>query len=1321
MKNVKMFKLSLILVLTLFASLFLVNTNVNAEDEETFNYVSFGASNVNGYGLDGYMPEGITAANKATANVYGYERCPEGSYPALIRDYFAQDYEVEHHQLAISSMRAEELHVLLDDNYDGDDYTRWRFTGGANWFLNAEPGGLAALRAAYQNHTANADLITLDIGVNNFGVFLSHNLFKESGDKEYHLEDIDPALAEYFELAKVYVEQVFIEAGLSEEVIETIASFEHSIDIAAYALAGYCYNFDAVVERIYELNPDVTLVVVSVQHLLEDMYLNLPGVGQAISFNYLTGALVRAANLYISGISKYSDSYLFADVSENGHVEFFAKQMADWDGEVSSLDKDMIDCFNVYDDDLFIKETVINYFNATSTPWDVIGYYYGAEVQQALLDAAYYPIAKIMQAGCKVELVDLAGSNTVSTSQIENALLQKIFGELETSVLTKVAQITQGYQGTYEFDEEEFFNIPGVDPEIVRSIAGYAIYTGIGNSFYSHPNRNGHAEIAETIIATLENNTQGDVHAKAEITAILTGLYELAEKYGPSALQFLYGKLEENGIIEQITNEIINIQNQILGIDDAIEAQVVAQLEAVKEYLADKLEGLKENPEETVAETIIEIEWAIASIDAQIADAKAALAKAEEALAPVVEALVELVEYLAAKPEVQDAAAELLAYIENAINAYVEANIDLEAVVEALNEAYETAMVVEAKVVELVLEAKLIKADIEAFLAVAHEKAVELYGEATAAAMAAEAKALVEIEKAYDKALEIYAEIMDAAELAEAEALVEIEAIVNEIIETITGVKADIRSEIEDIKADVEAYVAELEANVVAKAEEIYYFALETYYAATNGEYETSEDSYYVALGDSTAADESYVDLFAAELYLDENSYNNLAVKGMRLEDLYYLLNAEAKGDQYFEANFASEKEYYLNEVLKADIITLGFNGLDYTLAQLGSLVPYENDWSVYFSSEVVELIDKGLVELEKELEKELGIFTKQAMTILESYVYNYVGSLLTYEKLLTTINELNPDALVITVGTYNPFTNLVIDNEGQAINVSAYLEYVFGSFDALHLVSNISNQLGITVLVQDVETEFDTYADDDSEEPVYVKMVQLLLANPDVFLPSAEGHNTIATALYDALTHTCAHVASSNEHDCTLDVVCELCGEVLVEGAEEHTEVVIPAVAATCSTAGYTEGVECSVCGMILVAPEEVAKLNHEFDNNCDNSCNVCGATNPKLEPHVYENKCDDTCNVCGGLRRTLGHVFGDWIVVDEATKHAEGKEGRVCKECGYVEYRTTPKTEGIGAGAVVAIVGGSTVVGAAGAFSVVWFGVKRKRFSDLKNIFKK
>ena len=138
MKNVKVLKLSLVLGLTLFARLFLVNNNVNSEEKETFNYISIGASNVNGYSLDGYLPEGTTAHNKYDKNVFGYERSPEGSYLQLIIEYYSEKYDVQQNQLGIFSICVEELRVLFDNSYDSDDYTEWRFTGETNWFYNAE-------------------------------------------------------------------------------------------------------------------------------------------------------------------------------------------------------------------------------------------------------------------------------------------------------------------------------------------------------------------------------------------------------------------------------------------------------------------------------------------------------------------------------------------------------------------------------------------------------------------------------------------------------------------------------------------------------------------------------------------------------------------------------------------------------------------------------------------------------------------------------------------------------------------------------------------------------------------------------------------------------------------------------------------------------------------------------------------------------------------------------------------------------------------------------------------------------------------------------
>ena len=117
-------------------------------DDDVVNYVSIGASNVNGYGMRGYLDEDVYEYPllKATANIYGYKQDTPGSYPVLLKEYFeGMGHEVELSQLALSSMRAEEVRFLLDDTYTGDAYTDWRFCDvpgydartSQNWFYLA--------------------------------------------------------------------------------------------------------------------------------------------------------------------------------------------------------------------------------------------------------------------------------------------------------------------------------------------------------------------------------------------------------------------------------------------------------------------------------------------------------------------------------------------------------------------------------------------------------------------------------------------------------------------------------------------------------------------------------------------------------------------------------------------------------------------------------------------------------------------------------------------------------------------------------------------------------------------------------------------------------------------------------------------------------------------------------------------------------------------------------------------------------------------------------------------------------------------------------
>ena len=360
--------MALLLAIAMLLSVTPVAVFATGETEKnTISYVSLGASQTNGYALRGYVQGDMDKAAldqsiKDKANVLGYLSETPGSYPVLIADHFRYDLD----QLAISSMRVEELRVLLDNNYYGDAYTGWRFIkpDGTGWFNIA--GGVDGLRQQYQAYIADADLITVDIGANNFGVYISYQLGSNfSLDKD--IAALDPALAGDWAKAKAFVADVM--AKVAPDMASSLGQVDGLLDTFAYALVGYCVNFDAVMERIYTLNPDAQVVVISIQNMMDGLYANIPGVDVTVPLGDIFAAVVNAANVYIATSSPYADKYLFADVRKDGRVEYFIDTMVAYDGNPHSLDQNTIDCFNVYD-----GNPGVSYDNGVHIKWQVHKY-----------------------------------------------------------------------------------------------------------------------------------------------------------------------------------------------------------------------------------------------------------------------------------------------------------------------------------------------------------------------------------------------------------------------------------------------------------------------------------------------------------------------------------------------------------------------------------------------------------------------------------------------------------------------------------------------------------------------------------------------------------------------------------------------------------------------------------------------------------------------------------------------------------------------------------------------------------------------------------
>ena len=67
-----------------------------------------------------------------------------------------------------------------------------------------------------------------------------------------------------------------------------------------------------------------------------------------------------------------------------------------------------------------------------------------------------------------------------------------------------------------------------------------------------------------------------------------------------------------------------------------------------------------------------------------------------------------------------------------------------------------------------------------------------------------------------------------------------------------------------------------------------------------------------------------------------------------------------------------------------------------------------------------------------------------------------------------------------------------------------------------------------------------------------------------------------------------------------------------------------------------------------------------HEYDNDCDTTCNKCGAL--RTPHHTYDNDCDESCNVCGAVRQ----VKHDW---SEEYSSNETQHWHTCKTCGKTD----------------------------------------------------
>lgn len=175
----------------------------------------------------------------------------EGSYADLL----AKDLGIaddKFYPMACIGFRTTELRYIFEDDYEGDQFL----------FYSVSKDDVDARIPGIRKAVAEADLITLNVGGNDWGSYIGWYLETAIAEME--------GTENFVEKALPYLE------GVVNPNLETIATLVSFADFAnclpeffavlpmaiEKGMSTYIANWNVMIEDIYALNPDVTLVVV---------------------------------------------------------------------------------------------------------------------------------------------------------------------------------------------------------------------------------------------------------------------------------------------------------------------------------------------------------------------------------------------------------------------------------------------------------------------------------------------------------------------------------------------------------------------------------------------------------------------------------------------------------------------------------------------------------------------------------------------------------------------------------------------------------------------------------------------------------------------------------------------------------------------------------------------------------------------------------------------------------------------------------------------------------------------------------------------------
>lgn len=173
----------------------------------------------------------------------------EGSYGAFVADDLGVDV---YHPMACIGFRTTDLRYIFEDDYEADEFL----------FYSIDDDEMAWRIPIIRQEVANADLITLNVGGNDWGSYVGWHIYKEI---DVFIEEHPDFVAQ----VKGYLENAGTDPNTISTIIDIAAlcgAIPELLQILPQALKrgfeNFFENWNYVVEDILALNPDVELVVI---------------------------------------------------------------------------------------------------------------------------------------------------------------------------------------------------------------------------------------------------------------------------------------------------------------------------------------------------------------------------------------------------------------------------------------------------------------------------------------------------------------------------------------------------------------------------------------------------------------------------------------------------------------------------------------------------------------------------------------------------------------------------------------------------------------------------------------------------------------------------------------------------------------------------------------------------------------------------------------------------------------------------------------------------------------------------------------------------